>query len=73
MSKTFDKNCDYISYFIPYPLKVNKYAFTESSITNHGYSLDYLRKVISDLGYGIYNIENTLVKDGLTSRECYLV
>jgi|TARA_B100001964_G_scaffold70586_1_gene80023 hypothetical protein len=44
-----------------------------SSITNHGYSLDYLRKAISDLGYGIYNIENTLVKDGLASRECYLV
>jgi FkbM family methyltransferase len=42
-------------------------------IKDLGYSLDYLRKTISDLGYEIYNIDGTSVKDELASREYYLV
>ena len=42
-------------------------------IKDLGYSLDHLRKTISDLGYKIYDIDGTPVKDELASREYYLV
>ena len=42
-------------------------------IKDLGYSLDHLRKSISDLGYEIYNIDGTRAKDELVSREYYLV
>jgi hypothetical protein len=38
-----------------------------------GSSLDHLIKTISYLGYEIYNIDGTRVKDELVSREYYLV
>jgi len=38
-----------------------------------GFSLDHLIKTISYLGYEIYNIDGTRVKDELVSREYYLV
>jgi FkbM family methyltransferase len=42
-------------------------------IKDLGYTLEYLRKTISNLGYKIYNIDGTPVKDELASREYYLV
>ena len=42
-------------------------------IKDLGYSLDHLRKTISDLGYEIYDIDGASVKDDLASREYYLV
>ena len=42
-------------------------------IKDLGYSLDHLRKTISDLGYKIYGIDGTPVKEELASREYYLV
>jgi FkbM family methyltransferase len=42
-------------------------------IKDIGSSLDHLKKTISYLGYKIYNIDGTRVKDELVSREYYLV